>query len=234
MNEDKKFSLKIKNFEGPFDLLLDLIQKKKLSINDISLSEITDNYLSFLKENEMKLKDKSYFIWTASTLMLIKSKTLLPKLELEEEEEGDIDELKKRLKILKEIKNKTYILKDNFLKNILYKKKNKKRIEVVFSPNDNINFDNLILSLDRIFKEEKTEQKLSVRQIKKVKSLKEVMIEIHQKIEKFLKMNFSEIISGQEKKEKAVSFLAILELFKNNEIDLEQESNFSEILLKKK
>jgi segregation and condensation protein A len=63
MNKEKNnFLIKAESFEGPFDKLLELIEKKKLSINDISLSKITDEYIAFLKENEMKLGDTTKFI----------------------------------------------------------------------------------------------------------------------------------------------------------------------------
>ena len=62
MKEENKFQIKTIYYEGPFDKLLELIEKKKLSINDISLSKITDEYISFLKENEMKLIDTTKFI----------------------------------------------------------------------------------------------------------------------------------------------------------------------------
>jgi segregation and condensation protein A len=58
----KNFSIKTTDFEGPFDLLLEMIHKKKLSINDVSLSLITDEYISFVKENEMTLSNASYFV----------------------------------------------------------------------------------------------------------------------------------------------------------------------------
>lgn len=61
MNQ-KNFSVRALDFEGPFDMLLDLIQKKKLSINDVSLSSITDDYIGFIKENEMTLHNASYFV----------------------------------------------------------------------------------------------------------------------------------------------------------------------------
>jgi len=58
----EKFSIKTADFEGPFDLLLELIQKKKLSVNDVSLSSITDEYISYVQQNELNLTDASYFV----------------------------------------------------------------------------------------------------------------------------------------------------------------------------
>ncbi|HIP33890.1 MAG TPA: hypothetical protein EYG89_04035 [Bacteroidia bacterium] len=60
--KNNNFLIKSIGFEGPFDKLLELIEKKKLSVNDVSLSKITDEYIGFLKENELKLGDTTKFI----------------------------------------------------------------------------------------------------------------------------------------------------------------------------
>ncbi len=230
----ENFVIKTINFEGPFDLLLEMIQKKKMSINDISLASITDNYIQYIKENKMSVKDTSYFIWTAATLILLKSKSLLPKLALDKDEEDDISTLKKRLRFLKEIKENSLILKENFAKKILYLKKNKKKVEISFRPDESITPQNLLLSLDKLLIRSPLVEKLPEVEVKKVKSLKEVIEEIDEKINRFLKMNFSELVFNRDKKEQAVSFLAILELFRNGKIELKQEESFGNIVVEKK
>ena len=85
--ETKKYLLKIDNFEGPLDLLCHLIDKNKMDIYDINLSEITDQYIEYLKkQEELNLEIASEFLVMASTLLYLKSKKLLPKQEDEEEE----------------------------------------------------------------------------------------------------------------------------------------------------
>jgi segregation and condensation protein A len=80
------FTVKINHFEGPFDLLLFFIEKDELDINDIPISKITDDFLSFLKEMEILNIDlASEFIVVAATLCRIKAKMLLPRKELDEE-----------------------------------------------------------------------------------------------------------------------------------------------------
>jgi segregation and condensation protein A len=91
-------SIKIENFEGPFDLLLHLIKKSKMSIYDIKLNEITKQYLEYLRDmKEMDLEITSEFIVIASTLLEIKSRELLPKPPKEEEEELDENDIKRQL-----------------------------------------------------------------------------------------------------------------------------------------
>ena len=85
--ETKKYSIKIDNFEGPLDLLIYLIEKNKMKINEINLTEITDQYIEYLNEMEqLDLEIASEFLVMASTLLYLKSKNLLPKQEIEEEE----------------------------------------------------------------------------------------------------------------------------------------------------
>ena len=78
--ETKKYSIKIDNFEGPLDLLIYLIEKNKMDIYDINLTEITDQYIEYLNAmEEMNLEIASEFLIMASSLLYLKSKKLLPK-----------------------------------------------------------------------------------------------------------------------------------------------------------
>src|SRR5689334_22763292 len=99
------FTVKTQAFEGPLDLLLDLIEKKKLFVNDISLAKVTDDFIEHVKQFEnLPMGEAAHFILVASTLLLIKSKSLLPDLNLTEDEKGDIHDLEIRLKIYQRIK----------------------------------------------------------------------------------------------------------------------------------
>ena len=73
------FTVKTQSFEGPLDLLLDLIEKRKLFINDISLVKVTDDFIAHVRQFEnLPMAESAHFILVASTLLLIKSKSLLP------------------------------------------------------------------------------------------------------------------------------------------------------------
>ena len=112
--ETKKYAIKTEKFEGPLDLLCHLIDKNKMDIYDINLSEITDQYISYLKEQEkLNLEIASEFLVMASTLLYLKSKKLLPKQE-EEEEEITEEELIKRIIEYKKFKEISKKLKENY------------------------------------------------------------------------------------------------------------------------
>ena len=95
--ETNKYSLKLENFEGPLDLLLHLIDKNKMDIYDVKLSDITDQYIEYINEMEAQNLDiTSEFLVIASTLVYLKSKELLPK-EAEDESELTEEELLNRI-----------------------------------------------------------------------------------------------------------------------------------------
>ena len=113
--ETNKYAIKLQNFEGPLDLLCHLIDKNKMNICDIKISEITDQYIEYLnKMEQMNLEITSEFLVMSSTLLYLKSKHLLPKVQ-EEEEEITEEELIRRIIEYKQYKEITKKLKENFL-----------------------------------------------------------------------------------------------------------------------
>ena len=95
--ETNKYAIKLDNFEGPLDLLCHLVDKNKMDINQIKISEITDQYIDYInKMQELNLDVTSEFILMASTLLFIKSKSLLPK-QVEDEAELTEEELIHRI-----------------------------------------------------------------------------------------------------------------------------------------
>ncbi len=110
--ETNKYAIKIDNFEGPLDLLCHLIDKNKMNIYDINLSEITEQYIEYIKSMEaMNLEVTSEFLIMASTLLYLKSKSLLPK-QVEEEKELTEEELLRRIIEYKKYKEITKKMKE--------------------------------------------------------------------------------------------------------------------------
>src|SRR5438552_15090344 len=94
----ERFALSTNVFQGPLETLLNMIEERKMSISDVSLSEVTDAYLAYVERlPELPLGETAQFILVASTLLLIKSRALLPNLELSEEERESVEELERRL-----------------------------------------------------------------------------------------------------------------------------------------
>ena len=149
---DNQFQIKTEVFEGPMDLLLKLIEKRKLLINDVSLAKVTDDFISFLQNREMySIKDTSEFLVIASTLLLIKSKSLLPNLDLTEEEKTDMYDFELKLKIYKKIKELSVHIKSMFGEKMLFFP-NARKMEPVFSPDTSMNKENLAGAIFTVIK----------------------------------------------------------------------------------
>ena len=115
--ETNKYAIKIDNFEGPLDLLCHLIDRNKMNIYDVNLSEITDQYIDYINTmEEMNLEVTSEFILMASTLLYIKSKNLLPS-QVDEEKELSEEELLRRIIEYKKYKEISKVLKEQFQEN---------------------------------------------------------------------------------------------------------------------
>jgi segregation and condensation protein A len=222
------FQVKTEVFAGPLDLLLNLIEKRKLLINDLSLASITDDYIQHLKNhNILSVEKNSNFILVASTLLLIKSKSLLPTLELSEDEKHDIKDLEKRLKIYKRIKDTESLILKMFGKRMSYFANERKQDDVFFVPPQKTKKDDLYQSIKTIIKNlPKTEIRPKVV-VQKIISLETMINQLTQRVTENLNMSFKEF-SGYGKAEKVniiVGFLAMLELVKEGIIEAVQNDN---------
>lgn len=230
-----EFKIKTEVFEGPLDLLLSLIEKRKLLINEISLAKITDNYLEHIKLiNENAIGDRAEFIVIASTLLLIKSRSLLPGLSLSNDEEQDIADLEDRLKLYQKIKELGEIIKESYGKKILFEKTFKKDSNVIFSPHQKITIESLYASMKDVVGRIPIKTLEPKVMIKKIISIEEMIEKLTERIQKTLKMNFKDFSGGavqsrEQRVEMIVGFLAMLELVKQGIVDVKQDSTFGNI-----
>ena len=122
-------------FEGPLDLLLTLIERRKLYISDLSLAEVTNDFISYVeKSEEFPVSESADFIVIAATLLLVKSRSLLSALELTTEEKESIDDLEHRLKLYKRMRELSQHVRVRFGSRILFAKRPSKIREPIFSP----------------------------------------------------------------------------------------------------
>ncbi|MCK9351858.1 MAG: ScpA family protein [Candidatus Paceibacterota bacterium] len=225
------WNVKTPVFEGPLDLLLSLIEKRKLFINDISLSSIADDYIDTVRSlPEIPLKDVANFVFIASTLVLIKSKSLLPSLNLSTEEEGDIEQLKDRLRTYQRIKELSIHVKNSFGKNIIFEREAPKRAIITFSPGEDVILQNIFSAVQNILMHLPKIVISPQAVVKKMITLEDAIGKLVKRIDRHLKMSFKQY-SGIGKEEKAVvivNFLAVLELIKRGAVDAIQKENFSD------
>lgn len=233
---ETSYQVKTKKFEGPMDLLLQLIEKQKLEITEISLVSVTDQYLEYLKNlqtaNHLEIAE---FLAVASRLILLKSRALLPFFKLTEDEEEDIRDLQKRLEEYKKFKEFGRQIQ------LLFKKRHFEFSRepylgqtAIFYPPKNISAEMLGKFFQTIIERLPKKEIFEEEKITKTISLEEVIADLVQKIEERVERAFSEIIaSRQSKVEVIVSFLAILELTKRQLIKTRQETTFGEIIFAK-
>ena len=242
--------VKVADFEGPFDLLLHLIKKNKMNIYNIEIYKVTNQYLEYLNTRKvMDLEITSEFIVVAATLIEIKSKNLLPKVKVDEEEESEEDiekRLMERLIEYKKIKNVSEFFKNKYINaGEVFSKKPEiiEEIKPEKIDNDDI-FKNLtLLDLYNIYNKiletyREKQNKVNVVQKKIYVDKYKVEDKMEELLERF---NSSEVIEFNNlmkestcKLETVVTFLALLELIKIRTIQVFQDESFSNILMKRR
>lgn len=223
----------INDFEGPMDLLLHLVKEAEVDIYDINLVDLVNQYLNFINEMEkLELNVASEYIVMAAELIELKSRSLLPKKEEELEEEIDpreelinrLIEYKKYKEITPELKEleeerKTYFSKEpSSLKDYIVKKEEKGDIS-------------LLLNAFNEFMLKKQDEHIITKTTTKEYSIIERSKEIKKIINLKKKVEFKELFDNFSRDYIIVTFLALLEMVKNDEIDLIQEGNFGEIFI---
>ena len=239
--------IKINDFEGPFDLLLHLIKKNQMSIYNVKIFEITNQYLKYINEmKEMDLEITSEFIVVAATLIEIKSKYLLPKPKKEDENEEDNEKnLLEKLIVYKKIKGVSIFFKDRYISaGEVYGKKPEviedKREDVVkkdlFKDISLIELYNIYNNLLEIYNNKQNrsniiQKKIYVDQYKVEDKLEYIM----DKLKNDNVNSFSKIIENCEcKLECVVTFLALLEMIKQRMVKVYQSDNFRNILIERR
>jgi len=240
--ETKKYAIKTADFEGPLDLLCHLIDKNKLNINDIKISDITDQYMDYIKQmEEMNLDITSEFLVMASTLLYLKSKSLLPKQENEEEELTE-EELIRRIIEYKKYKEITNQLKESFL---LYSKRCFRQAEEITLPSQKLEKDyekGIIPEIygdlikrneEKVNENAKNIEKIAIIDAYTVASKVRHMFKVLVKNKKFV---FNKLFSVKEhnKQEVVTAFSGLLEMSRRNKVITNQEDIFSDILVEKR
>lgn len=219
------FAVKTGVFEGPLDLLLELVTKRKLFVNDVSLAQVADDFVKYVEEQgEIAISESAEFILVASTLMLVKSRSLLPMLELTAEEEESIHDLEHRLEVYARVKELAAILRGLYGKHVIYEKEERKNSAVVFAPDAKTDVANLHAALERLIMALPKKEALPHVTVKKVISLEEMITKLSERIVKAGKMSFRDF-KHADKVSMIVGFLAMLELVKRGAIRASQEAN---------
>jgi segregation and condensation protein A len=228
---------KINEFEGPLDLLLHLIKKSNIDIYDISLSDITDQYLEYIHQmEELNLDIASEYLVMATELLEYKSRSLLPKkIEDDKEEEDPKEELIKRLvdyKKYKEITSEFKKLED--IRSEIYTKtpSNINEYDEKVINNSELSVNDLISAFKKFIDRKEYEKPLNTKITTKELSVSDRIIKIKEILKTKNEVNFIDLFDKLTKDYVVVTFLSILEMSKNKEIEIKQDNNFGNIIIK--
>lgn len=233
-----RFHIETEHFAGPLDLLLSLIEKRKLFINDFSLSKVADDYISHVRGfDTYPMDDVANFLLVASTLVLIKSKSILPELNLTADEEQDIDDLKKRLALHDLFKKVSEDIKLTYGKNPIFEKSARSAKVTIFAPDELMTQTEMHVGIMRVISALPKKVELPKAVIKKVVSIEEMMTKLAERVSGSLKMGFARFaryekgvpIAREERVHVIVSFLAMLELVKQGIVTVTQSSDFEDM-----
>ena len=233
-----EITLRIDDFEGPLDLLLHLIKEKKMDLLNLKIEIIIDEYLKFIEEMEkLNLNIASSYLVMASELIEMKSRLLLPRQveENEEEEEDPKEQLVNRLIEYQRYKDLTEDFKEL--------EKERKQIYTRLPENlreysdtntvinnSDITLDDLLQAFQKFLERKKLEQPLHTKITKKEMSIEERTVSIRKILTTKKKVNFLELFDVLNKEYVVVTFLAILEMAKQNELKISQDKEYGDII----
>ena len=230
-----EYSVLLPEFEGPLDLLLHLIKKSDISIFDISIEDITKQYLDYInKMEELNLNIASEYLVMASDLIEMKSRILLPKNENDEEEEDPREELINRLIDYQQYKESTQKLREyEALRKEVYTKE--PSLEEYKSNNSltdlGISMDDLVNALSKFLQNKELAKPLTTKVTNKEYSVGKRSTEIRDILRVKKKVNFFELFEIPTKEYVVVTLLAILNMSKKQEVCITQENNFENIII---
>ena len=231
-------NFKIDKFEGPLGLLLQLIEKEEMDITEISLAKIADQYIEYIRSYKgIGPEEMADFLVVAAKLLLIKSRALLPFLKGEAEEE--IQEFEHQLRMYKEFlaaakKIEAIIGQKRFSFAREFNRQAFLASAKIFSPPKNLTADDLPDIFNEIIKNIRPLEKLEEKNLEQIVNIEDKILAIQQILLEKIKVSFNHILAGAKNKtEIIVSFLALLELIKQQDVVVMQAEMFGEIEVSK-
>lgn len=243
----QEMNVKLDVFEGPLDLLLHLIKKLEIDIYDIPIAAVTEQYMNYIHTMKtLELEVAGEYIVMAATLMAIKSKMLLPKQELEVTDDDELltgedprDALVAQLLEYRKFKYAAGLLHEKESERSLYFTKEPMDVDEykednpLLEPNQ-LNTIDLFLAFHAMLEKKKNRQPVETTVAGDDVSIEEKITAISQKmaqIDRQTPVNFEDFFTSHSKQEIVTTFMALLELMKKGSIHVEQEENYSTILL---
>ena len=235
-----KYEINIDEFQGPLDLLLHLIKQSNISINEISIDDITKQYLDYIKRmEELNLDIASEYLVMAAELIEIKSSSLLPKKDIEEDEfeEDPKEKLINRLLEYEQYKKMTDTFKElESYRQEIYTREPDDLLD--YKDNEEVDYgidlNDLLSALSKFLEQKELDKPLNTKITNKEYSVTKRSSEIRNILKKKKKVNFTDLFEVFTKEYVVITFLSILAMTRKQEIEIEQENNFKNIIIKEK
>jgi len=233
----ERFSYESEHYQGPLETLLDLIESRKLSVSLVSLSEVCDAYLAYVEKlPELPLSETSQFVLVASTLLLIKSRSLLP-VPLSSEEEQTIEELERRLKCLAKIREVAKTLRKEWGRDPLSFARRAPdlaritgRARIQFAPAE-ATVQTILVAAQTLVRSLPKPERMTEAVVAPILRLEDVIVSLKERLSRAVKTRWSELTHGATKGDRIVHFLAVLELVRHGSVSVTQDRLFSDILI---
>jgi len=224
------FSIQTEAYQGPFELVLDLIETRKLLINDLAIASITSDFIQHVRSQaEFPVEETANFIQIAATLLLIKSKSLIPDLELSDDENADVEDLKRRLAAYEKVRDAARELARIFGKAAMVPA-GERLPEPAFAPSRDLSANALAEALARVLAAREAVEELPEARVKPVVTIEEMMDRLAKRVQSALALSFKDFSNDAEERiEIIVSFLALLELVKQGAVAAEQYGAYGDI-----
>lgn len=228
------YELKLEEFSGPIEKLLELIEERKLEVTRFSLAAVTADFLKHIESlEEVSPKVLADFIAVAAKLILIKSHTLLPELELAKEEEEEIANLEDRLKFYQEFRGAENNLGRLWQTKISFGRSYLMNLPSGFYLTHEVKLTDLFEAMEKMAIEIRALSPEVRQDTVKLVSLEEKLSELMERLDKVIGSSFEDLAEGKDRREVIVLFLALLHLLKAAIIEIRQDKLFSDIKIAK-
>lgn len=225
------YQISLDKFEGPLDLLLQIIERQELDISQVSLATVTDQYLSYIEQAPIGPMELADFLVVATKLLMIKSRSLLPPVA---EEDDDSGQLEAQLKLYKEYIEATHSVEQLLKRHQISVSRERLPQAAVpgFYPPESVSAEHLATLFRDIITRVEYVVNLPQRVMERAVTLKETLAQIRSRLRTAEQLSFQDVVQqAQSTSEIVVCFMALLELIKSGEIAVEQEEIFDDIVI---
>ena len=235
-SDDDRYRVALPDFYGPMDLLLDLIEREELEITQISLAQVTDQFLAYVTTlKEINPDNLTDFLVVASKLLVLKSKMLLPKPppSIIEDEEGEIDDLVQQLRDYKRFKTLAQDLQaiESLGQRNFVRLTAPLKIEPKLQPGEG-NVLNLLTAVRQALTIKPEQPDVATVVSRQEITIGQQINHIRTRFQDYQQLSFQDLLTeARTRVEVIVTFLAVLELLKRRLVDVDQTINFGQITL---